>query len=300
MHLISSPGRLARALAAPVAVAAVLRNEAFLLPHFLAHYRALGVEAFLVVDNGSTDGTAERLAAEPDVALLAAETPFRAAAQGTDWKLALMALRPGRWTLVADADELLVLPEGERALAPLLARPPFAGADAVRLAMLDMYPKGPLAEATFAGGDPFTEAGWADSDPLRAASLFRGIFGDGRTRTSALRHRLFPGSRPELFVAEKVALLRYHPLMRVSVSLHYATGVRLAPRDLLLAHFKYHAEFHAKAEREAGRGQYFNGSEEYRKYLALPEGARGRLFDPAVSVPWQESRTARALRTPLR
>jgi len=46
---------------------AVMRDEAVRLPHWLAHHRALGVDRFLIVDNGSTDGTLDMLRAEPDV-----------------------------------------------------------------------------------------------------------------------------------------------------------------------------------------------------------------------------------------
>ena len=297
--LAAGEDRLAQAQAAPVAVISVLRNEMFILPHFLAHYRRLGVTAFLIADNGSDDGSAEYLAAQPDVVLFSAAAPFRAAMQGTEWKIALMAqLRPGGWSLVADPDELLVgcgltgpgHPRGWQggdSLPAFLARPEWAGCDAFRLRMLDMYPAGPLAAATFASGDPFAEAGLADRQPFLAPWLGRGPFSDRRALTSGLRHRLMPGSRPDLFIAEKVALLRYRPWMRLSVSLHYAAEVRLAPQELIFAHFKYNAEFHAKARREIRRGQYYNNAAEYRRYVAILSEGRDVIATPGLSVPWR-------------
>ena len=44
----------------------VLRNEAQRLPHLLAHYRALGVAHFLVVDNDSTDASRDLLVDQAD------------------------------------------------------------------------------------------------------------------------------------------------------------------------------------------------------------------------------------------
>ena len=43
-----------------------VRNEIVRLPHFLAHYRKLGVNHFLFVDNDSDDGTTAFLAEQPD------------------------------------------------------------------------------------------------------------------------------------------------------------------------------------------------------------------------------------------
>jgi hypothetical protein len=160
--------------------------------------------------------------------------------------------------------------------------------------MLDMYPQGPLSGATFAGS-PFAEAGCTDAEPFLTTSAARGPFSDQPTWTSGLRHRLIPGSRPELFVAQKLALLRYRPWMRLTEGLHYVGGTRLARREMLLAHFKYTAAFRAKAEAEVARRQHFNDAEEYRKYLALVSEGRETIFDPAVSVGWTDSAFVRQL-----
>ena len=46
-----------------------IRNEKPRLPYFLDYYRALGVDHFLFVDNGASDGGAEYHADQPDVTL---------------------------------------------------------------------------------------------------------------------------------------------------------------------------------------------------------------------------------------
>ena len=296
LDLVSPQDRLRQVAAAPVAVVACMRNEMFMLPHFLAHYRALGVGGFLIADNGSDDGSLDYLLDQPDVALFSVDTPYGRSMYGVAWQEALLAaFRPGAWTLVADADELLVWDDTAGGDLPeLLSGADFAGADAVRLYMLDMYPQGPLSGATFAGS-PFAEAGCTDAEPFLTTSAARGPFSDQPTWTSGLRHRLIPGSRPELFVAQKLALLRYRPWMRLTEGLHYVAGTRLARREMLLAHFKYTAAFRAKAEAEVARRQHFNDAEEYRKYLALVSEGRETIFDPAVSVGWTDSAFVRQL-----
>lgn len=296
LDLVSPQDRLRAVAAAPVAVVACLRNEMFMLPQFLAHYRALGVGGFLIADNGSDDGTLDHLLDQPDVAVFSVDTPYGKSMYGVAWQEALLAaFRPGAWTLVADADELLVWDSTATGDLPaLLGTRDFAGADAVRLYMLDMYPQGPLSGARFATS-PFAEAGYTDAEPFLTTSLARGPFSDQPTWTSGLRHRLIPGSRPELFVAQKLALLRYRPWMRLTEGLHYVGGVRLAAHELLLAHFKYNAAFRAKAEAEVARRQHFNDAEEYRKYLALVSEGRETIHDPALSVAWTDSAFVRHL-----
>ena len=58
---------------------ATLRNEAPRLPYFLEYYRALGVDHFLIVDNGSDDGSADLLAEADDVSLWTTEKSYRQA-----------------------------------------------------------------------------------------------------------------------------------------------------------------------------------------------------------------------------
>lgn len=296
LELVSSAASVQKARDADVALVACMRNEMFMLPHFLAHYRKLGVGAFLIADNCSDDGTLEYLAAQPDVALFSVDTDYRLSRYGVAWQQALLsAFRVGKWSVVADADELLVWQEKPtQTLSDLLASPDFEDADAARIFMLDMYPKGPLEQATFKT-DPFAEAGFSDETPFLTQMPSFGPYSDRPTWTSALRHRLIPGSRPNLFVAQKLALLKYQPWMRLSAGLHYVGDTRLASRELIFAHFKYNADFRRKAQTEVARQQHFNDAEEYRKYLALASEGRSVIYDPNISVPWSKTAFARRI-----
>jgi hypothetical protein len=301
LTLISGHKHLEVAQTAPIAVISVVCNERPLLPAFLAHYRRLGVEAFLIADNDSDDGSAEWLAAQPDVILFSASGSFREAQQGTEWKQALMAqFRPNRWSVIADADEFLVAPtlrgpghpqgwDGGQDLPTLLRQAQSQGWDALSVLMLDLYPKEALAQAEVPAQDPFDVIGYADRAPFVHQCLDRGPFGTRTALRSGVRHRLLPGSAPNMFVSEKVALLRYRPWMRLSVSLHYATGVNLAPDPLIFGHFKYTAQFHDKVIRAIEGGQFFDNSAEYHRYAQMLEETGGQIFDPATSVPWQDA-----------
>jgi hypothetical protein len=289
LDLLSPQHTVDRAQEAPVAVVACMRNEMFMLPQFLRHYRRLGVDSFLIADNASDDGTREYLLEQPDVALFSVDTDYNRSQYGVAWQQAMLsAFRLGKWSLVADADELLVWQQNQSQTLPdLLQSPDFHGAEAVRIFMLDMYPQGPLSDADFRS-DPFEQAGFADREPFLRHTPMRGPFGNAPAWTSALRHRLIPGSSPNLFVAQKLALLRYHPFMRLSAGLHFVGDARLAPRDLIFGHFKYNADFRRKALAEVARGQHWGNAEEYRKYLALVSEGREQIYDPARALPWHD------------
>ncbi|WP_179300281.1 glycosyltransferase [Pseudothioclava arenosa] len=296
LELISPAERLEAVRNAEVAVVACMRNEMFMLPQFLAHYRAMGVGAFLIADNCSDDGTLEYLEAQPDVSVFSVDTAYRLSHYGVAWQQALLAaFRVGRWSLVADADELLVWrADLSGSLPELLRSEDFADADAARVFMLDMYPRGSLEQVDFRAGAPFEQACFIDREPFLETSFGQGPYSNAPTWTSAVRHRLIPGSRRELFVAQKLALLKYHPLMRLSAGLHYGAGMRVARRELLFGHFKYNADFRRKAQAETARRQHFNGAEEYQKYLALVSEGRDVLYEEGLSVHWTEASFVRA------
>jgi len=149
-----------------ILAAATVRNEATRLPHFLNHHRRLGVDHFLFVDNGSEDGTRAYLAEQEDVSLWSTRDSYRLSRFGVDW-LTWLQIRHahGHWCLTLDADEIFIYPYHEtrdlRALAGWLER---HGHESIGALMLDMYPKGPLAEQSYSPGD----------DPIRTLPWFDG------------------------------------------------------------------------------------------------------------------------------
>jgi hypothetical protein len=270
--------------AAGVICVCALRNEATLLPHLLQHYRALGVDLFLMVDNLSDDGSREYLHGQPDVVLFSAANLYSQSHYGVDWQRVLLDhFCPGRWVVVADADEFLLLPDQGAGLKPLCAKFEAAGHDAALVLMADMYPKGALEAADFAGGAPGQIATGYDGVPVQRWLFNQGPFGNLGSYVSALRHRLMPLSQPTMFTAQKVALFKFNPLMAFSEGLHFGAGMRMAPEPLAFLHYKYSAGFAAKARLESLRQQHFGGGVEYRAYLKLVEAGLTSLWQDGVS-----------------
>lgn len=95
----------------PNDIAAVIHahNEALRLPDLLRHYRALGVDRFILIDDHSRDDTVALAANEPDIEIFAATGRYSAPEDGLTWAMAAIGLNGfDRWYLVIDPDELLV------------------------------------------------------------------------------------------------------------------------------------------------------------------------------------------------
>jgi hypothetical protein len=174
-----------------------LRNERERIDWFLQHYRRLGVDHFLFIDNDSDDGTREVVLAQPDASVWHTRASYKASRFGMDWINGLM-LRYGtwHWCVVADADELLIYPHWEsrplRALTGWLAA---EGQAVMPAMMLDLYPKGPLGaqDCPAPGTDPLSLLQWFDAGnymiqhkPVLDALLIQG----------GPRARMFFGKRP--------------------------------------------------------------------------------------------------------
>jgi hypothetical protein len=283
LELLSPPDAVRALQDAPVIVVAVARNEGLLLPHFLAHYRGLGVRHFVLVDNLSDDGSRAWLLQQPDVVLYSADTPYRASHYGVAWQQAVLAAHAlGRWAVLADIDEFLVYPGCHRVNLPdWLAGQQARGHEALTTQMVDMYPAGPLEGADLSRQAPFEAAPHFDRQPLLRWRLGSGLYSNAPTWLSGLRHRLIPDSAPNLYTSQKVAVMRYQPWVRLSEGLHYVSNLAVAPQPIAFAHFKYHAGFARKVAEEVARKQHFNGAEEYRKYQAMVAEAGRPLADPA-------------------
>jgi len=261
-----------------------LRNERARLPWFLKYYRDLGAAHFLIVDNGSDDGSAEYLADQPDVSLWSTQASYGRAAFGMDWMNALLNRHArGRWALTVDVDEFLVYPfcdtRSLRALTDWLAD---AGLKSFGTLLLDVYPKGPVAATPCSEGqNPLDIACWFDSAnyTISRNGRYRNLWIQGGPRA-----RAFFADQPRAAPAlNKVPLVRWqrgyvyasstHMLLPRGLNLVYDTyGGEKASGCLL--HAKFLATLGDKAREEMERGEHYAAS---REYVAYAEGLEGRL-----------------------
>jgi hypothetical protein len=250
-----------------VVLAAVIRNEVRRLPGFLAHYRSLGVDRFLVVDNASGDGGQAVLAQEPDVDLWLARGSYLAANRGRLWADALVhAIAGGHWVLIADADEFLVYDGMDRhdlhGLAQLLGR---RGERRLNAPLIDIYGPGPIHATPLPGSDPLAAEWWFDTTSYE---MIRSPYGDmllggPRARVFSTPDRQFTVNAQKFPFSRFDAATAYCWVHR-PYPYHWNQGRPMAA----LLHLKFTEDFPALVDRACIEKQHSGGSVEYRVYQA--------------------------------
>src|SRR6056297_2841092 len=78
----------------------VFRNEDVRLPYFLSYYRGLGIDHFIMLDNGSTDEGPAFLLEQSDISLWHTKAPYGEYRYGMDWLTYLQGQNAaGHWIL---------------------------------------------------------------------------------------------------------------------------------------------------------------------------------------------------------
>lgn len=268
--------RTARVRRSDILALTTLRNERVRLPFFLRYYRDLGIEHFLMVDNGSDDGSREYLAEQPDVSLWTTQASYRAARFGLDWTTHLQRRHcHGHWTLSVDVDEFLVYPFCDT--RPLRALTDWLEASALRsfsAMLLDMYPKGPVGAQPYGeGDDPFETAHYFDPGNyvISRNPLYGNLWIQGGPRA-----RCYFADAPS-----KAPALNKIPLVHWKRDYAYVSSTHmLLPRGLnqvydtlggekasgVLLHAKFVEPFVAKTNEEVRRKEHYRDGVEYSAY----------------------------------
>ena len=289
-------------------VCAITHDEMFVLEAFLAHYRRLGADRFIILDDCSTDGTLEYLAAQPDVMVVGSRiryfaqvayppetlTRIRETRAVRLWRDQMLdQFCAGQWAAVVDPDEFLAVPS----LPVLFAELAAAGAEAAWGVMVDMYPErvrdilGASPSERFRLDDAWFFDAKPHLDPRQP-----------RSETPPVPRTVYPGSVARLFatwgvlpqgplatrIRRRLSGYRYQGASMIHktpvvfwrpgdwfLNCHL-TSKPVAPRVVPIMHFKFTADLGRKIEYALATGGYNQGSRSYRLYATLIERMRAR------------------------
>lgn len=272
-----------------LSVFAVIRDEMFFLPAFLAHHRRLGVGQFLVLDDGSSDGSADFIAAQSDCVLLRSPLTYAEPVRSVDLAGRPMERRacfffkqyiPELWlkdriVLALDADEFLLLPPAVPDAEALLKAMEGHRIHTVATSLLEFFPPD-LAdlEQDCVPADLDDLLGYApcyDQAPLTRFRLRGGLAGI-RPSASTRIFRTAGIAHQYTTTPFKVPLYRHQRNWIVgSHRTHRAPDRRVL---LTLAHFKFTHDLYRRTEMAIALGSHSQGSRKYRCYGELFERSR--------------------------
>jgi glycosyltransferase involved in cell wall biosynthesis len=272
-----------------------LRDEFPRLLQVLAHHRRLGVDRFLIIDNGSTDGSLEFLIDQPDTIVWRTDASYRAANCGAVWwDLLLRRHAQGNWCLVIDADEYFIFPNWEtRRLRDLCTELDARKVTCYPAVFLDMYGPGRLSDSVIEPGrDLLDMFRFFDRNWYRRQ---RGLAGPRRNLLNhwgGVRARIFGDRGLGSYLLDKVPLFRHQPGDVLLSGNHWTNrpSAEISDGRGVLLHFKYDAGFAALIAREVERGEHAGAARAYRLIAdELQVDADPQFFDPIYSVRYENS-----------
>jgi|GEM_PF-925266 len=254
------------ALEAKVTVLSIVKDEIAKLPWFIEYYRRLGCQAFLFIDNDSTDGSTEFLRQQPDVMLYRTDSAkYRTSRSGRDWVNVLTKRHAlGKWVLCVDADELLSWPGDTReGLAGLTARAERLGLNRVFTPMIDAYSEQPTSRLPpYRSGQPFGDiCPWVDPVETTQAVWDKGrlvLYGGPRNRF------VEPGTKPPITSKQTLYLVEEDGYDHIGP--HFDSYGIPSPLVAPLLHYKFMADFAERCDKNIREGNHWNNAQDYKRY----------------------------------
>jgi tetratricopeptide (TPR) repeat protein len=271
----------------------VVRNESVRLPHFLSYYREKGVSKFLMVDNGSNDGTLTYLLEQPDVYTWQSNRSFMQSNYGAGWFEPLLR-RYGidHWCLIVDADEIFYYANCEkRTIIQLCRELDEKGKRAFTAVLLDMYSDKAIQDTHYTSGQAFLEVcPYFDREFYHTKHEQGGPYQNQTWFLGGVRQRVF--GQDGAYLLSKVPLIKYSPDFVLAGGQHWTNCpiLEIALESGCLLHFKYFSTFTNYVLQEAERREHYGNAMQYREYaLALSQNEALKFYDAKHSVLLQGS-----------
>lgn len=251
----------------------VIKNEIYRIKAFMEHYRNLGIEAFVFLDNHSDDGTAEFLLQQEDVILYTSSQQY-SSARRVAWLNRLMAIYgQNRWCLVVDSDEFVTYIGCEKYSLPDMVR------EAVRNSckrvegfMLDMYPAGELFGVGDEEGVSVCKYRYFDTLSYQINAAEKRVIITGGPRKRVFQANVVLSKYPLFFFGEDDFAASSHFMVPCK-------PIKKCPVWIALCHYKFINDYDlCKIKEAVYKKNYAGNSIFYKKYLSAIEEKNGVTF----------------------
>ena len=199
----------------------VVKDDLLRMRLLFSHYRRLGVSQFVILDNGSTDGTAAFCASQPDTRVYHVATPYEGNRKEGWVERVIRSIGVNRWYIVADSDELLDYPGSESHSVQALIQAQLAlGNRRLYGYMLDMYADSTLYSVDCAPEDIPQKFCFFDVDTYVMDEALYGMrlpMGGPRQRITGCK--IWAGKCPVFLFEEEMSILSAHfmqPIVQIS------------------------------------------------------------------------------------
>jgi hypothetical protein len=263
---------------------AFCKNESYFLPYFFSHYRNIGVDYFLIYDDGSNDKSRDYLLNQEDCDVITSKKNFNDSFGHNIYgrpKLFHHLLKEkipellffDRWNIVVDLDEFLILPPTYPNLHTFSDCLEKNQIFFITSPMVDFYPEKLNIDSMDNSKSPFLNNPYFDGGPYYQ-------YAEGpspKPLSHGLRYRLwnflyknnqdlFKKLHPDIFIMPS---LYKCPLMKSGKNIYrvddHNVNISLYGKDYAaLAHFKFYPKLKNKISDALMLSQYHNGSMEYK------------------------------------
>ena len=238
----------------------IVKDEIFLLAAFLSHHRSIGVDCFVILVDGSQDGTLEFLDSQRDVHVVTSSLKYgdqvnasplaRLGLQKMDRvgpllkRVITSQLFDGSWGLYLDVDEFLFLPPNVRSLRDLIHGIDCRGR-AVVASVIEFFPKSIASMQTPAVPLTLDELlanyGYFQKDPVYENPRRGRPRKIGLPKSTQLAQQLLGASTNLPGIVYKTPLIR-HSRASFRWGSHKSSYKPIPGRMLTIGHFKFTAD----------------------------------------------------------
>lgn len=239
----------------------VIKNDIEKIPFFMEHYRSLGVEVFVFMDNDSTDGTKEYLCGQQDTIVYSSKQEY-SSARRVAWLNRLIAMYGNnKWCLIVDSDEFVnYIGSEEHDLTEVINKAKQSNYSRIQGFMLDMYSKEGLFQKN--ERDSFLAINrFFDKSSYQLKGSDKGLLIHGGPRKRIFKNNMLLSKCPLFYFGKNDIVANSHYMVP-------AASVRSCLVGVVLCHYKFVDNADMTKIKEAVRKEnYASNSEDYKKYL---------------------------------